>query len=96
MDRLQQLLHTLSDFRDNRNWKSLHNAKNLSESIVIESAELLECFQWGRQIEEAEVVNELADVLTYCLYLCLDLHVDPIQIVESKLKITSQKYPERS
>ena len=33
-------------FRDDREWGQFHNPKDLSLSICLEAAELLECFQW--------------------------------------------------
>jgi dCTP diphosphatase len=68
-----------------RDWQPFHSAKNLSMSIAIEAAELMERFQW-LTTEEAQhavqdsgervaVADELADILIYCLSLsnALDL-----------------------
>ena len=37
--------------------------------------------------------EELADVLNYCLQMCIALNLDPIEIVNSKMDITEKKYP---
>lgn len=67
------------------------------KSISIEAAELLECFQWGQDAPADRVIEELADVLTYCLLLADRLGVDADQIVLDKLAQTRMKYPvERS
>ena len=77
---------------DERDWKKFHSPENLAKSIAIESAELLECFQWNESnIEDATV--ELADVLTYCMLMCDALSLDPDDIVQQKLKLTAEKYP---
>lgn len=41
----------------------------------------------------ADVTGELADVLTYCLYLADRLGLDPERIVREKLEVTRAKYP---
>jgi NTP pyrophosphatase (non-canonical NTP hydrolase) len=76
-----------------RDWAQFHSPSNLAKSVVIEAAELLECFQWRDDPEPARVQEELADVLTYCLLLADRLGLDPDQIVLDKLEITRAKYP---
>ncbi len=61
--------------------------------MSIESAELLECFQWTGDPETEVVAAESADVLTYCLLLSDRLGVDPVQIVADKLTVKGRKYP---
>jgi dCTP diphosphatase len=76
-----------------RDWGQFHSAENLAKSIVIEAAELLECFQWGDAVDPTLVQQELADVLTYCHLLAARLGVDADQIVLDKLEVTKTKYP---
>lgn len=76
-----------------RDWAQFHTPENLSKSISIEAAELLECFQWNTDAKSERVQAELADVLTYCLLLADRLGVDPEQIVREKLEQTRTKYP---
>jgi len=83
----------LAEFVAERDWAQFHSPENLAKSISIEAAELLECFQWSPEAERESVVEELADVLTYCLLLADRLGVDPGQIVTDKLAITRSKYP---
>jgi NTP pyrophosphatase (non-canonical NTP hydrolase) len=90
-------------FRDERNWKQFHNAKDLAISISLEAAELLECFQWksDKDIESmiedpkmiAEISYELADVFIYILLLSDHLKVDLYDAVMEKLEINKTKYP---
>ncbi|MEZ5098154.1 MAG: nucleotide pyrophosphohydrolase [Nocardioides sp.] len=84
---------TLRDFVAERDWAQFHSPENLAKSIVIEAAELLECFQWQADPDRANVAAELADVLTYCRLLATKLDLDPDQIVLDKLVTTRAKYP---
>lgn len=86
-------MEALRAFVAERDWSQFHSEENLAKSISIEAAELLECFQWGSEAEEDRVIEELADVLTYCLLLADKLGVDPNEIVLKKLKDTQAKYP---
>lgn len=76
-----------------RDWAQFHTPANLAKSISIEAAELLECFQWDDDGDEARVREELADVLTYCLMLADRIGADPDDIVLAKLAQTRRKYP---
>ena len=91
-------------FRDERNWRQFHSPKNLSMSIAIEAAELMEHFQWltteeATNLARAEeptrqaIVDELADVLIYCISLADVLDCDIGQIVLDKLAKAGDKYP---
>ena len=83
----------LSAFVAEREWAQFHSPENLAKSISIESAELLECFQWTADADPARVEEELADVLTYCFLLADKLGLDPDRIVLDKLAKTREKYP---
>lgn len=76
-----------------RDWEQFHSLENLAKSIAIEAAELLECFQWADTAANDRVVDELADVLTYCYLLAAKLGVEPSEAVVNKLKRTRSKYP---
>lgn len=86
----------IAAFVAERDWGQFHTPENLAKSISIESAELLECFQWGGDVDTARVKDELADVLTYCHLLAAKLDADPDQIVLDKLEISRGKYPVES
>jgi len=83
----------LRAFVARRDWGQFHSPENLAKSISIESAELLECFQWSESADEANVRSELADVLTYCLLLADRYGWDANELVLAKLDETEQKYP---
>lgn len=80
-------------FSKDRDWEQFHTPENLAKSISIESAELLECFQWNENFEHDKVVDELADIVNYCVLLASKLDVDLEDIVLNKLKKNELKYP---
>lgn len=43
----QQTIDRIRKFTEDRDWNQFHSPANLAKSIVIEAAELLECFQWS-------------------------------------------------
>ena len=83
----------LIKFQSERDWKQFHTPENLAKSISIEAAELLEHFQWNKDYDKQEVVDELADVLTYCFFMADALEVNVKEIILNKLEKTAKKYP---
>ncbi len=84
-----------------RHWDNLRPG-DIAKSISIESAELLEIFQWTNQsIDEVkkdkekieQIKNELADVLTYCFEMSVLLGLDTEKLWMDKLKKVKKKYP---
>lgn len=88
-----KILRELKRFARERDWEQFHSPENLAKSISIEAGELLECFQWSAETDSARIVDELADVLTYCYLMANALGVDAEVIVAKKLEITREKYP---
>ena len=92
----ERLIYDLRAFVAERDWSQFHTPANLSKSISVEAAELLECFQWGDAVtqENLEAVkDELADVLTYCFLLADKLDQNPENLILEKLEKTKAKYP---
>lgn len=89
----RSLRDEIAAFVAERDWAQFHSPENLAKSIAIEAGELLECFQWNTDADEARVREELADVLTYCLLLAERIGVDPEQIIFDKIAVTREKYP---
>lgn len=87
------VMQALRSFVAERDWAQFHSAENLAKSISIESAELLECFQWSPDFDLGDVKAELADVLSYCFLLADKLDLDVGQIILEKLEATEIKYP---
>jgi NTP pyrophosphatase (non-canonical NTP hydrolase) len=91
---LKDIIQKIIDFRDIRDWKKHDSPENLAKSIIIEAAELLENFQWNEDsFDEANVKEELADVLIYSLALVHDLGYELEEIIEDKLNKNAVKYP---
>ena len=84
---------TVIQFTKDRDWDQFHSPANLAKSIAIESAELLECFQWSDSYDKERVCSELADVVNYSILLADKLDVDLDDIVMKKLEENAKKYP---
>ena len=88
----------INKFHDDHKWRQFHNAKDLALSISIESAELLELFQWITAEKAVEnkygsIEEELADILIYSYTLAEKLGMDIDEIIEKKLVKNLKKYP---
>lgn len=59
--------------------------RNLAMSLAIESAELLECFQWAEHADLSDVADEIADVILYTVQLARVTGVDVEKAVTDKL-----------
>jgi len=95
-----ELRARLRRFVDERAWDAFHTPKDLAMSVAIESAELLEVFQW-RDLQAADLApedrarigEELADVLLYAMLLADKTGVDLLDAVARKLEENARKYP---
>ncbi|HEV7221359.1 MAG TPA: nucleotide pyrophosphohydrolase [Pirellulales bacterium] len=100
---ISDLRELVRAFVDARDWRQFHTPKNLSMSLAIEAAELMEHFQWlspeesralADQAEKrTEVGEELADVLCYALALANELGLDVSEAMRDKMLKNSLKYP---
>lgn len=88
-----EVVARLRAFVEARDWAQFHSQENLAKSISIESAELLECFQWSASSDSNRIREELADVLTYAYLLADKLGADPDLLILEKLAQTEAKYP---
>ena len=93
MERLDELMQRIDKFNKDRDWDQFNTPVNLAKSISIEANELLECYQWNDDADIADVKEELADVMNYCLQMCKVLNVNPIDIINAKMDKTEKKYP---
>ena len=90
----EETIRRIRKFTEDREWEQFHTPANLAKSIVIEAAELLECFQWSeKQYNLEHVKEELADVLVYCRNLLDELGLDEDEIVNAKMTKNEAKYP---
>lgn len=98
---MQKLQIIIKKFLEERGWNTLRPS-DVAKSIIIESAELLELFQWENlELEEIKkdhkkikkIENELADVFLYALQMSVLLDLDSKKIITNKLELVKQKYP---
>src|SRR3954467_12745344 len=90
-----ELCEMVRKFVNERDWRQFHSPKNLSMSLAIEAAELMEHFQWidaaeSRRIGDyaaklSEVRDEIADCLCYLLALANELNVDLASAMREKM-----------
>lgn len=86
-----------------REWEQFHDPKNLSASIAIEAAELMEHFQWLRsdQLDAVakdaakmkEVREEVADIFAYLLSFATRMEIDLSSALADKMQKNAAKYP---
>ena len=98
---ISQLQKQIRKFCDERDWDQFHNPKDLSISLSLEAAEVLEHFQWKNDEEMAkhslenkkDIGEELADVFYWVLLLANKLDIDLISALDKKMKQNEAKYP---
>lgn len=100
---LQEIKTRIKQFIKERDWEQFHSPKNISMSISIEAAELMEHFQWltieqSRKLlrdkkKRAEIEDELADIAIYVLDFCNLFGIDIEKSIVRKLNKSAKKYP---
>ena len=96
---ISELRSLARNFVTDRDWIKYHNPKNLSMSIAIEAAELMEHFQFTNSDDtidastKAKSSTELADVVLYCLSMADALDIDLSDAIVKKVERNSEKYP---
>ena len=98
-----ELKELMTRFVDERDWQQFHDPKNLSMSIAIEAAELMEQFQWMRTDElaavrddprqMADITDDLADITAYVVSFAETMGVDLAAALERKMAKNAEKYP---
>jgi dCTP diphosphatase len=101
MSDLSNLQDLVIKFRDERDWKQFHNPKDTAISLVLESTEFLEHFQWKNEAEIkqhlsrhlTDVSEELVDVLYWVLLIAHDLDIKLDDALKAKMLKNEAKYP---
>jgi dCTP diphosphatase len=101
IDSLDTLRLRIRQFAQARAWERYHTPKNLVMALSVETAELLEPFQWltaeqsqHLSADQHEAVRqEIADVLIYLTRLADLLDIDLLDAAADKLAINARKYP---
>jgi len=91
----------IQKFSDDRNWNQHHNPKNLAMALSVETAELVEIFQWltleqATNLQDAKkehLKEEIADVAIYLLRICMKYDIDLEEAILSKMDKNEKKYP---
>jgi NTP pyrophosphatase (non-canonical NTP hydrolase) len=90
----------LSAFAEARDWPQFHNPKNLATALSVESAELLEIFQWltPEQADNVmtsdragDVRDEVADIAIYLLFFLDRVGVDLERALEDKMRRNEER-----
>ena len=90
----QETIDRIRKFTEDRDWDQFHSPANLAKSVVIEAAELLECFQWSdEEYDLQHIKEELADVMVYSQNLLDKLGLDADEIINMKMTMNEAKYP---
>ena len=90
---MKELIKSIRNFSQIRDWDQFHSPKNLAMALSVEVAEIVEHFQWLTQAQSenldsakrAEIKEEIADVLIYLTRLADRLGIDPVQAAEEKI-----------
>ncbi len=91
-------LSRIKKFCEVRGWDP--DKDSLAKSIVIESTELLEVFQWNDTLEKnfeakkENVKEEIGDIFIYLVNFCNKINVDLLDCVNKKIDYNEIKFPE--
>lgn len=89
---LKELTSMMNEFVKAKGWYDESSTKpqtprNIASSLVIESSEVLEHFQWSDVFNKRELEGELADVALYLLQLASICNIDLDKAIKEKLNI---------
>lgn len=65
--------------------------RNLSISLALEAAEILEHFQWDEEYDKDELAGELADLALYLLQLSSVSGIDLEEAILRKLEVNKKR-----
>ena len=94
---IKQLTEEMHRFVRSKGWYAVDSIRpqtprNVSISLAVEVAEILEHFQWNEEVKnKEELASELADVALYLLQLASILEIDLEQAVLNKLEINKTR-----
>ena len=99
---LLALTNKIRNFAKERDWDQFHSPRNIASSISVESAELLEIFQWSKgqswsEFSEQGLRNkteeELADIFIYLVRFADLAEIDLEKVALRKVEKNEVKYP---
>ena len=97
----KKIENEIRKFVQDRDWDKFHNPKNLAMALSVETAELVEIFQW---LNEEQCLNldkskkehleeEIADVAVYLLRIAYAYDINLEDAIEKKMNKNEIKYP---
>lgn len=98
MEKLQLLVE---EFANKRKWQRYHSPKNLAMALSVETAELVEIFQWmepdqSRNVDKPtleHIEQEIGDIMIYLTNLANQFNLNPLSAARKKLVLNEKKYP---
>jgi NTP pyrophosphatase (non-canonical NTP hydrolase) len=93
---IQQLTEKMHTFVRAKGWyeadsKRPQMPRNLSISLALEAAEILEHFQWNEDFDKDELAGELADVALYLFQLASISEIDLEEAILKKLEVNATR-----
>jgi len=93
---IQQLTEKMHEFVRLKGWyeadsKRPQTPRNLSISLALEAAEILEHFQWNEEFDRDDLAEELADVALYLLQLASISEINLEKAILKKLEINVKR-----
>lgn len=100
---IEEMTNSSNHFVEEREWNVHHTVKNLLMGLSVETAELMELFQWKTDEEAAsmkddaekkeEIADELGDILHYLIRFADAMEIDLKDAFWNKFEKTKAKYP---
>lgn len=98
---MEKLQLQVQEFAEKRSWQRYHSPKNLAMALSVETAELVEIFQWmetdqSRDVDKPtleHIEQEIGDIMIYLTNLANQFNLNPLIAAEKKLKLNEKKYP---
>jgi len=94
---VKELTKLMQAFVESKGWyaansKRPQTPRNLSISLALEAAEIMEHFQWQEKVKDREeLAGEIADVTLYLLQLAAVTGIDVEQALLKKLEINASR-----
>ena len=94
---IKELTQQMHAFVESKGWyaansKRPQTPRNLSISLAVETAEIMEHFQWQENVKDKEeLASEIADVTLYLLQLASVTGIDLEQAVLKKLEVNASR-----
>jgi 8-oxo-dGTP diphosphatase len=93
---IKELTKRMHNFVRSKGWyekdsKRPQTPRNLSISLALEAAEILEHFQWNEDFVKDDLAEELADVALYLLQLASIAEIDLEEAILKKLEVNASR-----